>query len=112
MTGEFTKQGLYSAEEVLEAEFLAGRKALLYANTLTDIQLAEFFRKRVDQFAERFHRASVIPFESLSRKIRRSLCMTVCYFCLMAARYSRTARLCSARVREKVCPLSRPVATK
>ena len=29
-----------------------------------------------------------------------------------AARYSRTALLCSVRVLEKVCPLSRPVATK
>ena len=53
MTGEFTKQGLYSAEEVLEAEFLAGRKALLYANTLTDIQLAEFFRLLAGRHCDR-----------------------------------------------------------
>lgn len=49
MTGEFTKKGLYMAEDLLDAEYIACRKAQQYANTLTDMDLAAFF----DSVAER-----------------------------------------------------------
>ena len=43
MTGGFTKKGLYMAEDLLDAEYIACRKAQQYANTLTDMDLAAFF---------------------------------------------------------------------
>lgn len=54
MTGEFTKKGLYAAEELLDTEYIACRKAQAYANTLTDLQLSEFFRTLASHHKARF----------------------------------------------------------
>ena len=41
--------------ELLEAELMAGKKAMLYAHTLTDMQLAERMQGLADTHAERFN---------------------------------------------------------
>ncbi len=55
MTGEFTKIGLYEAAELLEAEYIACRKAQMYANTLTDLQISEFFLVLASHHKARFN---------------------------------------------------------
>lgn len=54
MKEEFTHGGLYAISNVLEAELMAGKKARLYANTLTDMQIAERMQSLADSHAARF----------------------------------------------------------
>ena len=55
MQEEFTAGGLNAMCALLEAELMAGKKAKLYANTLTDMQLAERMQGLADAHAERFN---------------------------------------------------------
>ncbi len=55
MQEEFTSGGLNAMSELLEAELMAGKKAMLYAHTLTDMQLAERMQGLADTHAERFN---------------------------------------------------------
>lgn len=50
----FTSGGLNALSALLEAELMAGKKAKLYANTLTDIQLSEQMQGLAACHAERF----------------------------------------------------------
>lgn len=55
MQEEFTTGGLNAFANVLEAEYMAGKKAKLYANALTDMQLAEHMRALAESHAGRFN---------------------------------------------------------
>ncbi len=55
MREEFTSGGLSALSDVLEAECMACKKARLYANTLTDMQLAERMQGLADTHAARFN---------------------------------------------------------
>ena len=55
MREEFSSGGLNAMSELLEAELMAGKKAMLYAHTLTDMQLAERMQGLADSHSERFH---------------------------------------------------------
>ena len=55
MQEEFTSGGLNAMSELLEAELMAGKKAMLYAHTLTDMQLAERMQGLAGSHAERFN---------------------------------------------------------
>ena len=55
MREEFSSGGLNAMSDLLEAELMAGKKAKLYAHTLTDIQLAERMQGLADTHAERFN---------------------------------------------------------
>ena len=55
MQEQFTSGGLYAFSDLLEAELMAGKKARLYAHTLTDMQLAERMQALADSHAERFN---------------------------------------------------------
>lgn len=54
MREEFSSGGLNAMSDLLEAELMAGKKAKLYAHTLTDMQLAERMQGLADTHAERF----------------------------------------------------------
>lgn len=55
MREEFSSGGLNAMSDLLEAELMAGKKAKLYAHTLTDMQLAERMQSLADTHAERFN---------------------------------------------------------
>ena len=55
MREEFSSGGLNAMSDLLEAELMAGKKANLYAHTLTDMQLAERMQGLADTHAERFN---------------------------------------------------------